>query len=131
MSHIAPPPIQLDAVEMVRRSERALGVAIRKGQDAGEIGSRTNQPYFGNQHSALPHVERKTSPESFFSGGKDQSETYAMTDGVSDDEFDAALAEAKDEGNLSRANVVRRFELHAHDVARACVAPGRLVFPRI
>lgn len=29
--------IQLDAVEMVRRAERALGVAIRKGQDAGEI----------------------------------------------------------------------------------------------
>lgn len=29
--------IQLDALEMVRRSERALGVAIRKGQEAGEL----------------------------------------------------------------------------------------------
>lgn len=34
--------IQLDAVEMVRRAERALGVAIRKGQEEGRI--------FGGSH---------------------------------------------------------------------------------
>ena len=39
----------------------------------------------------------KTSPEEFFSGGKDKSETYAMTDGVSDEEFDLAVSGAKEE----------------------------------
>jgi predicted DNA-binding transcriptional regulator AlpA/DNA-binding helix-hairpin-helix protein with protein kinase domain len=32
--------IQLDSTEMVRRAERALGVAIRKGQEAGEIADK-------------------------------------------------------------------------------------------
>ena len=32
--------IQLDATEMVRRAERALGVAIREGQEAGTIARR-------------------------------------------------------------------------------------------
>src|SRR5262249_47258596 len=33
---------------------------------------------------------------------------YAMTDGVSDTDFEDAIGEAKAEGNLSRANVVRK-----------------------
>ena len=36
------------------------------------------------------------------------TEVYALTDGVSEDEFEDALAEARDEQNLSRANVVRK-----------------------
>ena len=32
-----------------------------------------------------------------------------MTDGVSDTDFEDALGEAKSEGNLSRANVVRKI----------------------
>ena len=32
-----------------------------------------------------------------------------MTDGVSDTDFEDALGEAKAEGNLSRANVVRKI----------------------
>lgn len=101
--------IQLDAVEMVRRSERALGVAIRKGQDAGEITSRTNQPFYGNQHTAgLGPQESQASPDEFFAGGKERADTYAMTDDVSDEQFEQALSEAKEEGNLSRANVVRK-----------------------
>lgn len=100
--------IQLDAVEMVRRSERALGVAIRKGQDAGEIAERFSHPGYGNQHVARRPQESTGSPDDFFSGGKERTQTYAMTDGVSDEQFEEALAEAKDEGNLSRANVVRK-----------------------
>lgn len=33
-----------------------------------------------------------------------------MTDGVSDEQFETAIDEAKDEGNLSRANVVRKVQ---------------------
>lgn len=34
--------------------------------------------------------------------------TYAMTDGVTDEEFNSVVESAKHEGNLSRANVVRK-----------------------
>lgn len=40
--------------------------------------------------------------------GLEQVQTYAMTDGVTDEQFDLAVAVAKDEGNLSRANMVRK-----------------------
>lgn len=34
--------------------------------------------------------EKKVSPSQFFAGGKDMAETYAMTDGVTEEQFDAA-----------------------------------------
>lgn len=101
--------IQLDAVEMVRRSERALGVAIRKGQEAGDLQSRGSTAFRGNQHVPADRPQESfTSTDEFFSGGKERTDTYAMTDGVSDAQFEEALSEAKEEGNLSRANVVRK-----------------------
>jgi hypothetical protein len=97
--------IQLDAVEMVRRSERALGVAIRQGQEAGEISTKAD----GAAIRDLRADSTKVSARSFFDGRThEQNDAYAMTDGVSDEQFEQALAEAKDEGNLSRANVVRK-----------------------
>lgn len=104
--------IQLDAVEMVRRSERALGLAIRDGQERGEIASKKNIEFRGNQHVAnRPDMAvTRTSPDSFFSGGGERDSVYAMTDGADDAEFDIALAAAKEEGNLSRANVVRKVQ---------------------
>lgn len=35
---------------------------------------------------------------------------YDMTDDVSDEQFEEVLAEAKDEGNMSRSNVVRKIK---------------------
>lgn len=101
--------IQLDAVEMVRRSERALGVAIRQGQEVGAIAPRGSTAFRGNQHTRGEDREpASTSPTDFFSNHQERTETYAVTDGVSDEQFESALAEAKEEGNLSRANVVRK-----------------------
>lgn len=101
--------IQLDAVEMVRRSERALGVAIRKGQDAGQIAKS------GDIGGIPPGATARSSnrddlalPSEFFDHSQARADSYAMTDGVSDEQFEEALAAAKDEGNLSRANVVRK-----------------------
>ncbi|HEX6970258.1 MAG TPA: hypothetical protein VF174_15795 [Micromonosporaceae bacterium] len=89
---------QLSAAEIVRRAERGIGLAIRRGQEAGEIAR--------NGERAFPVEKRSTSQ--FFIGGQEQSDTYAMTDGVSDDQFEAAIAEGRSDGNLSRANVIRK-----------------------
>lgn len=38
------------------------------------------------------------------------TDTYALVDGVADDDFDAAIAEARADENLSRANVIRKVK---------------------
>jgi hypothetical protein len=104
--------IQLDAIEMVRRSERALGVAIRQGQAAGSIrraGFNPNPPGAGATASAQD-ADGKQSPEDFFTSGQAKSDAYAVTDDVSDAEFEEAVTAAKEEGNLSRANVVSKVQ---------------------
>lgn len=92
--------IQLDAQEMVRRAERGVGVAVRAGQERGEIRAKG--------HVGLHQV--KTSPKEIFTSGKETSEIYALTDDVTAEEFEEAITEAKTEGNLSRANVVRKVK---------------------
>jgi len=99
--------IQLDADEMVRRSERALGQAIREGQTAGEI--RTIADGAGVREHLVHHVN-KVSPKDFLSSGKETVDVYDLTDDVSDEQFEAAIDEAKGEQNLSRANVVRKVK---------------------
>lgn len=111
--------IQLDAQEMVRRAERGVGVAIRKGQEEGIVsvvgtnsGPRTDYIRGGS----VVHVDRPGDTNSI-SRPTDYATTdelargiYPMTDGVTAEEFEEAVAEAKDEGNLSRANVVRKIK---------------------
>jgi len=107
--------IQDDATEFVRRAERGLGVAIREGQARGEIQCRTD-----NRHTLRDGdtTSYKPSPSDF----ADKSELsvsgnlgiYAMTDGVTDEQFEEAISEARAEGNLSRANVARKSKAKAH-----------------
>jgi hypothetical protein len=101
--------IQLDAVEMVRRSERALGVAIRHGQETGGVAKS------GDIGGIPPGATARSSnrddlarPSDFFNHAQERADTYAMTDGVTDEQFESAITAAKEEGNLSRANVVRK-----------------------
>lgn len=93
--------IQLDALEMVRRAERGIGVTIRNGQEAGEIRNQGERPVPGNSSK---------SPVSGFGLRTDElaEGPYVFADGVADDEFEEALGEAREEKNLSRANVVRK-----------------------
>lgn len=110
--------IQLDAVEMVRRAERGVGLAIRRGQGEGAIATKEDSliPGGPNGKAALEGGNpsfQKSSPTDYvsrndLSGGGSTTGIYDLTDDISDDEFDRALDEAKDEGNLSRANVVRK-----------------------
>lgn len=101
--------IQLDAAEMTRRCEYELGKAIRRGQADGTIrrvgdDCRTDLVVRNN------FVE-KASPSDFatkqeLSGNK--AGIYDLVDGITDEEFVEALTEARTEGNVSRASVVRK-----------------------
>jgi len=103
--------IQLDALEMVRRAERGVGVAIRAGQERGEIRSLDDARQHGVNSRDLVAADNKVSPAD--AAGLDQSvlsDYYDLTDEISDEQFDSAVTEAKDDGNLSRANVVRKLK---------------------
>lgn len=93
--------IQLDAAEMLRRAERELGLAIKRGQDRGEIRRRARP-----KSSAL---EDLASPYDFVAGGATIDDIHKMADS-SEEAFEAALSDAKAEGNPGRANVVRKIQ---------------------
>lgn len=114
---------ELAAAEIVRRAERGIGLAIRRGQETGEIRkqgyySPPRKPYQARRGGRLVTIRasneagvRETnsrSPRAFFSSGDDGNLTYAVTDGVSDEQFESAIDQAKSEQNLSRKNVVRK-----------------------
>jgi len=92
---------ELSAAEIVRRAERRIGQLIREGQEAGEIKRK-------ERHG--DHDTNSMSPADFVPRGSAQFDTYAMTDGVTDEQFEAALAEGKQEGNVSRANIIRKVK---------------------
>jgi hypothetical protein len=105
---------QLAAAEIVRRAERGIGVAIRRGQQDGQIAKRGDRGGRGapGVHGGNPGDARGDhlgSPAGFFRNGKERAGAYAMTDGVSDDDFEDALGQAKSDRDLSRANVVRKI----------------------
>jgi hypothetical protein len=115
--------LRLDAVEFVRGTERALGIAIREGQAAGTIlGPGKKNFHAGGYALAKKQLNNELIPgpteyatASELSGANQPGTgIYAMTDGVSDEQFKEALAEARAEGNLSRANVARKCRALAH-----------------
>ncbi len=118
---------ELSAQELVRRAERGIGVAIRLGQERGDIRGNGAHEYQGNQHGSGALPDKKStcvphSPADYFSGGSETYDTYAVTDDVTAEQFDEAIDEAKDEGNLSRANVVRKVKAKKEHMAK----PDRL-----
>jgi hypothetical protein len=123
---------QLAAAEIVRRADRGIGMAIRRGQEAGLIrkhGEHRGAPA-KNGESGDATLSARTGPFDYASHdelcGK-AAGIYHMTDGVSDEEFEDALAEAKAEGNLSRTNVVRKIRQQRPPATRDDdeQAPGR------
>lgn len=103
--------IQLDAQEMVRRAEYALGKAIRKGQQEGTVASESNHNRLGVPSTA------KARPSDFASDvelydrpSQHKAGILSIADAATPEEFDAAIEEAKSEGNLSRANVARKVK---------------------
>ena len=116
---------QLAAAEIVRRAERGIGVAIRRGQETGEIRGRGGHGARGAGNGADNTISRP-GPADYASITElrgNGAGIYHLTDGVSEQEFERALAAAKAEDNLSRANVVRKIRGH-RDIAPGRAAPG-------
>jgi hypothetical protein len=104
---------QLAAAEIVRRAERGIGLAIRRGQQNRQIRRRGDRAGRvggnGDDNTIFP---AKTGPADYASAGElrgNGAGIYHLTDGVPEDDFEEALATAKAEGDLSRANVVRKI----------------------
>lgn len=133
--------IQIDATAMVRRAERSLGVAIRDGQERGEIETKSeasiratatrevNQGRL-DRNSFTNSIPDKPRPTDYakaheLSGSDKQPGIYMMTDSATDSEFDAALEAAKEERNLSRANVVRKIKEAKGEAEPITIKPGR------
>lgn len=114
---------ELAALEVQRRAERGTGLAIRRGQEAGEImrrGDAGAMPKPGvHAGGGVPgtarntHLVRPTDIAPINELSSNGSGIYAMTDDVTDEQFDAAIEAAKAEQNLSRANVVRKVKARA------------------
>lgn len=122
--------MRFDAQEFVRRAERGLCAGLREGQANGTVASEAEARSMAAIDRDIDLGRSTKSPEDLVAkpkvsdylsktertGGKDpNTSVFAMTDGVSDEQFEQALAEARDEGNLSRANVARK----AKDKAKA------------
>jgi hypothetical protein len=110
---------QLAAAEIVRRAERGIGVAIRRGQQGGQIAKRGDRGSCGapgvvGGNPGNRRGEHLGSPGSFFRHSDERADAYTMTDGVSDDDFEDAISAAKAEADLSRANVVRKIRQRRH-----------------
>lgn len=108
---------QLSAAEIVRRAERGIGLAVRKGQRDGEINRHGENRHTLDGRDAT--IYEKRSVGEFFARPQERADTYAMTDDVSDERFEEAITEAKAEGNLSRANVVRKVRSEEGPVGRS------------
>lgn len=128
--------LQLDAAEFLRRAERGLGVAIREGQNNGtvetpedarsrigrnavaaresKIGrSSTSEADDRNAKTRVTSLASTNELNGQYQEGRRGGGIYDLTDGVSNEQFDDAINEAKTEGNLSRANVARKAKAKA------------------
>ena len=98
----------LEAQMQQRRWERALGTAIREGQAAGEI--RSNGQREGASSPGVSSPADYASHNDLNGRGTEKPGIYALADNATDDQFESALTTARDEGNVSRANVVRKLK---------------------
>jgi len=85
---------RIAVMELSRRIDRAIGVTVRAAQAKGLVQS------LGDPTAELP------SPKRWVGRGNTRQEMYGITDRVSDEEFEAALSRARQDGNMSRRHVL-------------------------
>lgn len=85
----------LAAAELMRRAERALGLALRAGQANGTVNS-VGAPKAGARYTT-----------DFLPRGKTTVQVLALVDGITNQQFEDALAKARADGNLSRVQVIK------------------------
>lgn len=105
--------IVLKAQKTQRRAEDALGRAVRRGQQSGDIADPSSAASYREAKkragTTASNGDAVVSPGDFFAHSQEKSDLYAMADADPADVADA-LDEAEEEGNLSRANVVRKIK---------------------
>jgi hypothetical protein len=95
---------ELSAAEIVRRAERGLGIAVKRGQEEGTVMTNADGPAVRDDLRALG---TKIRTGDVFPEPKERRDAYSLA-ATPDDQFEEAITEARAEGNLSRANVVRK-----------------------
>lgn len=87
----------LSAAEIIRRAERCVGLGIRKGQPEGRIRKKGDQRSDQIRKADLirPGEIDLIRPGEIVENNDARADTYTMTDGVSDEQFEEALAEGK------------------------------------
>jgi hypothetical protein len=88
---LKPPGLRDDAMELMRRIERKLGVAIREE----------------HRYKRNPEAKSTDFATKGELWGDDGNGIFGMTDGITDAQFDQALAQARAEGNLTRTRIIR------------------------
>lgn len=104
--------VDLAVQEIVRRAERGLGVTVRREQAAGRVLKQgENLSYRQVGPEILNEKYGKRSSGEFFTSNSEMAAAYSLADGISDEQFEAAVAEAKSDPkpNLSRANLRRKL----------------------
>jgi hypothetical protein len=97
---------ELAATELVRRCERRIGQLVRDGQEEGTVLTRGQRRDLHRDEDLKSATELMgVAPGSIAA----VSQHYSMADAAEGD-FESALDEARQEGNLSRANVVRKVK---------------------
>jgi hypothetical protein len=99
---------EMAAAEVVRRAERGLAQTIREGQAAGLVRQRADGGWHARQVDGTGGTHKISSGD-VLGRGRTRAGMYAMFDGVSDEDFEDALALAKAEGSLARASLVRKI----------------------
>lgn len=99
---------ELAATELVRRAERSIGQAVRRGQERGEI----RVPHVTSRRPGHDRASAGVMGPAEAAGVKHSSsvsDLYELADDVSDEQFDTAVEQAKAEGDLNRSNVARKL----------------------
>lgn len=94
--------LRLESDMQVRRWERALGAAIREGQERGEI--RSNGQREGASSPGVSSPADYASHNDLNGRGGSKPGIYALTDNATPEQFEDALTEAREDGNVSRAS---------------------------
>lgn len=107
---------QLSAGELLRRAERGLVATLNAAQDRGEmyrrhdVSSTERRKATGNRYGSTPvdptEPTKKTVAEMLPESKKQLHNIRGVSRGT-DEQFDEAIEQAHDEGNMSRANVTR------------------------
>ncbi|WP_052624927.1 hypothetical protein [Mycobacteroides abscessus] len=104
--------MQSHAAEFVRRAERGLGVGIREAQARGEVETCNEGKARGSlvRDQVVTYDKVKPKPTDFASKHEltnTHGGIYDLADGVSDEQFEEAITEARAEGKLRKFRTFR------------------------